>query len=339
MFIVVPAIPSLVVGQSRRRAADGHHRRRHPRPAVGAHQLRRAGRCSAGPGSARGRSSSLLLNVLARALPLLLLFSTFLFINAEAWQVAGTLTGVVYVAVLGDLLPARGDVRADPDPAADALAQPRSTSWREVAELAAATPAATVLDEPAPSRSTQDPHADRPTVRQRVNIGLLTIFSQAIQITLVGARPHRRSSSLFGFLAIPEATALAWTALDDVDVLVRWHVGGRDARRSPSRCCASPASSAPSAAMYFTVLLSTDALYREEFADDVGPQLRQALAVRCVYRAARAAWTETLSRRGDGRHGASLEIRLLDDPVECGGVPRRCSTRCGARPRRSSAWS
>jgi len=36
-----------------------------------------------------------------------------------------------------------------------------------------------------------------------------------------------------------------------------------------------------------TVVLSTDALYREEFADDVGPQLRQALAVRCVYRTAR----------------------------------------------------
>ena len=41
-------------------------------------------------------------------------------------------------------------------------------------------------------------------------------------------------------------------------------------------------------AMYFTVLLSTDATYREEFADDVAPQLRQALAVRCVYRAGRA---------------------------------------------------
>ena len=38
--------------------------------------------------------------MLARALPLLLLFSAFLFINAEAWQVAGTLTGPVYVAVL-----------------------------------------------------------------------------------------------------------------------------------------------------------------------------------------------------------------------------------------------
>ena len=35
--------------------------------------------------------------------------------------------------------------------------------------------------------------------------------------------------------------------------------------------------------MYFTVVLSTDATYRDEFAEDVGPQIRQALAVRIAY--------------------------------------------------------
>ena len=44
---------------------------------------------------------ALLFNVVVRALPLLLLFTTFLFINTEVWQVAGTLTGVPYAAVLG----------------------------------------------------------------------------------------------------------------------------------------------------------------------------------------------------------------------------------------------
>ena len=36
--------------------------------------------------------------------------------------------------------------------------------------------------------------------------------------------------------------------------------------------------------MYFTVVLSTDATYRDEFAEDVAPQIRQALAVRLAYR-------------------------------------------------------
>jgi hypothetical protein len=43
------------------------------------------------------------------------------------------------------------------------------------------------------------------------------------------------------------------------------------------------------AGMYFTVVLSTDATYREEFAEDIGPELRQALAVRLLYRRALAA--------------------------------------------------
>jgi hypothetical protein len=160
------------------------------------------------------------------------------------------------------------------------------SSWREVTDLAAGTPAGAVLDELRPPAD-HDPHADRPTLRERVNIGLLTVFSQAIQITLVGAG-LTGFFVLFGFLAIPEATAASWTALDDVNVLVDLRVGGRTlVVTDPLLRVAGFLGSF--GAMYFTVLLSTDATYREEFADDVAPQLRQALAVRCVYRAVRAA--------------------------------------------------
>ena len=54
-------------------------------------------------GWAGRRTSSQLpayLNLIVRALPLLLLFMTFLFVNAEVWEVAGTLTGPIYIAVL-----------------------------------------------------------------------------------------------------------------------------------------------------------------------------------------------------------------------------------------------
>ena len=40
--------------------------------------------------------------------------------------------------------------------------------------------------------------------------------------------------------------------------------------------------------MYFTVVLGTDATYREEFARDAGPEIRQALAVRLAYHHAAA---------------------------------------------------
>ena len=113
------------------------------------------------------------------------------------------------------------------------------------------------------------------------------MFSQAIQVTLVGVG-LAGFFVVFGFLAIPEATAAAWTALDDVHVLLRWDVGGRALVITDPLLRVAGFLGA-FGAMYFTVLLSTDAMYREEFADDVAPQLRQALAVRCVYRAARAA--------------------------------------------------
>lgn len=226
---------------------------------------------------------TLLLSVLARALPLLLLFTTFLFINAECWQVAGTLTGPVYAAVLGVffLLGATFVLTRIP-PLMQSLNA--FTSWAEVAELARETPANDLLDELHPDGA-HDPHAERPSVRQRVNIGLLTVFSQAIQVTLVGLG-LAGFFVLFGFLAIPEATAASWTGRDEIQVLIDWRVGGRTLVVSdPLLRVAGFLGSF--GAMYFTVLLSTDATYREEFADDVAPQLRQALAVRCVYRAAR----------------------------------------------------
>ena len=62
----------------------------------------------------------LLLRVVVRALPLLLLFTTFLFINAEVWQVAGTLTGIVYVAVLAIFFALGAVFVLSADPDADA---------------------------------------------------------------------------------------------------------------------------------------------------------------------------------------------------------------------------
>ncbi len=226
----------------------------------------------------------LLFNVVVRALPLLLLFTTFLFINAEVWQVAGTLTGLVFVAVLGlfFLLGAVFTISRIPTLMRDLN---RFASWREVADLTGGTPAAPLLDDLHPALDATPP-ADRPTMRQRLNIGLVTIFSQAIQITFVGLA-LTGFFVLFGFLSIPERTAMAWTALDSIDVLASWHVGDRTLVITGPLIRVAAFLGAFSA-MYFTVLLSTDATYREEFADDVAPELRQALAVRCVYRTGRS---------------------------------------------------
>ena len=163
----------------------------------------------------------------------------------------------------------------------------RFDTWPEIGELVADTPGGDVL------RATgvpSGPVADDPmTVRQRLNIGMVTIFSQAIQITLV-ALSLTAFFVAFGFLAIPLETVQAWTAVDDVNVLVSWTFGGRTLVITEPLLRVA-AFLGTFSGMYFTVLLSTDATYREEFAEDVAPELRQALAVRRTYHLALRAPT------------------------------------------------
>jgi len=227
---------------------------------------------------------AVLFNVVIRALPLLLLFTTFLFINAEVWQVAGTLSGVVYIAVLGVffLLGAVFVLSRVP-----ALMRTLNDfeSWSEIGELVEGSPGRAAFDAMVPP--TTRPGLDPLRMRQRLNIGLVTIFSQAIQITLV-ALTLTGFFVLFGFLAIPQDTVQGWTGLVDVDVLASWTVGGRTLVLTEPLLRVSAFLGAFTG-MYFTVLLSTDTVYREEFAEDVAPQLRQALAVRRVYDRTRTA--------------------------------------------------
>ncbi len=221
----------------------------------------------------------LLFNVVVRALPLLLLFTTFLFINAEVWLVAGTLDGIVYAGVLGSFF-LLGSVFILSRVPALMRQLNRFDSWSEVGALVEATPAAGIVTELGVDDSAA-PRPDRPSVRQRLNIGLVTVFSQAIQITLV-ALALTAFFIFFGLLAIPEETIAAWTQ-EPVHVYRALSVDGRRLVLSEPLVRVAGFLGAFTG-MYFTVQLSTDSSYREEFAEDVAPRLRQALAVRCVYR-------------------------------------------------------
>lgn len=225
---------------------------------------------------------TLLGDLVVRALPLLLLFTTFLFINAEVWQVAGTLQGPAYVAVLTVFF-ALGSVfvlsRIPP------LMRHIATfdDWGEVSSLVAGTPADRV---PHPAQGPCVPDRFRP--RERFNLGLVTIFSQAIQITLVAATVTG-FFVLFGILAISADVAASWTtnSADDIRVLATWSMSGRDLVITEPLLRVAGFLGAFTG-MYFTVVLSTDDTYRREFADDVAPRLREAIAVRAVYRHGRA---------------------------------------------------
>lgn len=218
---------------------------------------------------------STLASLVARALPLLLLFTTFLFINAEVWQVAGTLDGAPYAATLSVFF-ALGALFVLSRIPGIMRGLATFDTWGEIIDLVRDTPAGR-FDLPSAGHVPDFPLR----LRQRVNAALVAVFSQAVQITLV-AIVLTLFFSLFGFLAIPEATTQAWTGLDEVDVLASIEVSGRQLVITEPLLRVSGFLGAFTG-MYFTVVLSTDATYREEFADDVGPRIRQALAVRLAY--------------------------------------------------------
>ena len=214
--------------------------------------------------------------MLTRALPLLLLFTTFLFINAEVWQVAGTLHGPVFVVVLGlFFLLGTAFVLSRVPTGMRSMAE--FDDWAEVARLVQGTPADGIA-----LPSSGDPAEIPLSVRQRVNVGLVSVFSQAILVTIVAVSLFV-FFALLGFLAIPESTTAGWTGLDDVHVLVTWNVGGTTLVLSEPLLRVA-GFLAMFSGMYFTVVLGTDATYRDEFLRDAGPEIRQALAVRLAYR-------------------------------------------------------
>ena len=212
--------------------------------------------------------------LVAKALPLLLVFNTFLFVNAEVWEMAGTLDGAAYVVVVLTFF-SLGAVFAVSRVPGFIRDENRFESWREVAELLEGTPAETV--ELPTSGATLDPL--RP--RQRFNIGLIGLFGQALQITLVVAA-LTGFFIFFGLMAITAETITNWTGLDAVRVIADAGFGDRTLVLTEPLIRVSVFLGAFSG-MYFTVVLTTDETYRTEFASDVGPEIRQILAVRTAY--------------------------------------------------------
>ncbi len=217
-------------------------------------------------------------SLVARALPLLLLFNTFLFINAEVWEMAGTLHGIAYAVVLGTFV-FLGVVFALSRVPSLIRSMRSFESWDDIRSNLPGTPAESFE---LPDGALVE---DRLTLRQRFNIGLVVLFGQALQITLVTAA-LTGFFVFFGFFAITESTAAGWTRLDDVHILLSTQLGGRSLVLSEPLVRVSAFLGAFSG-MYFTVVLTTDDTYRNEFADDVGPEVREALAVRSAYRVAR----------------------------------------------------
>lgn len=196
------------------------------------------------------RQLAAVVGLLARALPLVLLFVTFLFLTAEVWEVAADLDGLALGLVIGLFFVAGTAFLVGRIP-------------REIAAL-----------EPTPPLRR----------RERGNLALLLLFTQGVQVIIVSATIGLFFVA-FGVLTVSEHTASTWSAITDIDVLARFTLGSRELVLTAEllRVCGFLAAFT---GFYFTVYLLTDQTYRREFFEEVVVEIQEVLAVRSRYLAA-----------------------------------------------------
>jgi hypothetical protein len=218
-----------------------------------------------------------LFRLVTRALPMLLLFTTFLFINTEVWQVSSSLpTPVLWLAVaffgalaVGFLLArlpeevATVNDQVDPDSVRRALA---------------GTPLESRCDD-LPADLGVEPLAPK----QRVNLLLVLLITQMSQVLLLATCVWVFFLS-FGRVAIRDSVVASWVgegAPHELPFLPG--LGFSQELLQVSIFLAAFSG------LYFTVYAVTDSAYREQFFTEITDELERAVGVRSAYLALRRA--------------------------------------------------
>ena len=218
-----------------------------------------------------------LLPMTTRALPLLLLFITFLFISTEVWQVFTNVSlGQLWLTVLlfvfigvGFLLvrlPEEVDRTDDDVTDAMLLNACRGTPLAEDAERLVADPDA-------------DPAAyAEVTGYERWNLVIVLMIVQSVQVLLVSLSVFV-FLMIFGSLIMTEPVMQAWLG-HDAHHLPRLQGVSRELLQVATFLSAF-------SGLYLTVSTVTDETYREQFFGSVLRELERAVGVRAVYLAVR----------------------------------------------------
>lgn len=229
------------------------------------------------------RSLGLMFPLVTRALPLLLLFMTFLFINAEVWQVGASLDGgVLWVAVLlfGGLavgflmvrLPEELDSVDDEVEAAQLI------------DACAGTPlesAARGIAERVERVGSVDAEVGG---LQKANLVLVLLVAQVVQVFLL-ALVVFAFFIVFGVVAMDPAVLASW--LQGPVHPVHGPVGDLLGDRISQELIRVSTFLAAFSGLYFTVYAVTDELYRRQFFASVIHELERAVSARVAYRSLR----------------------------------------------------
>jgi hypothetical protein len=220
-------------------------------------------------------SLRLLFPLVTRALPLLLLFITFLFINAEVWQVASEMDGaLLWVVVL--LFSALAVVFLLVRLPEEVDQVSHDSSDEHLRERVRGTPVADAVE------GIEQSEVERKPVRglQRANLLLVLLVAQATQVLVLSLAVFA-FFILFGRIVMTEGVIESWTG----DPPTRLGLFGYLELYQVSVFLAAFSG------LYFTVYAVTDQLYREQFFTNVSDELERAVSVRAVYLALRGRRT------------------------------------------------
>jgi hypothetical protein len=218
----------------------------------------------------------LVVPLVTRALPLLLLFTTFLFINTEVWQVASALDrsllwatvllfSAVAVGFLLGALPEEVRKVADQVAAGGTAGACRDTPFEAAAERLGDRIGDVTL-----------------SGRQRVNLLLVLLIAQAVQVLLLALAVFG-FFLVFGLVAIGDDIVRTWTG-SDPHPLYLWGsvlIGGP----VKNELFQVSVFLAAFSGLYFTVYAVSDSTYREQFFSRISRDLERAVGVRAVYQA------------------------------------------------------
>ena len=219
-------------------------------------------------------------NLAMKSLPTLLIFSAFIFINAEMWQVANDFTLPLFGMVML-LLVGIGGIFIFVSVRRLTVDLARFSAWGDVRPRCANTPVEEIIpadDEPAP---------DTPPLVRRAewNVNLLLFVAQGIQVLLVSL-VITTFYVVFGLLTVREETLLQWTTVGELTYERDWAfdiaIFGTDLIFTRQLLLVALFIGMFSG-LNFAVQVITDDTYREEFIADMTAEVRDALAVRAVY--------------------------------------------------------
>jgi hypothetical protein len=194
------------------------------------------------------------LQMLARAVPLLLVFALVLFINTEMWQVFSDMPEA-FLALVGGLFVATGSLFI-------CVRLPR-----EVRELER-------------EAGGEGPALDR---RQRFNVGLVMFVSQALQVLVVSIAIGA-FFVVFGALAVGAEVRESWSVHSGSTVL-NLTLFGQPIQITEALLRVSGGIAAFSG-VYYAIAVLTDTTYREEFLEGVTEEMRTTFRARTAYLAA-----------------------------------------------------